>query len=807
MNLGEEVDEDGDPPRIWSPNGNYPGTAFTRSIGDEKAEYLGVIAEPEMLSFDLTAADEFVIIASDGVFEFLTSQSVVDMVKVFTNPVQACKAVVAEAYKLWLHYEIRTDDITMICVKVKNTEALTPRSISSQNLLADKSDLMRPVRRNMSKAKQRAQMSKDMTMIVSDEDLAYKVEEHRIPKTDGELEKLKSIVKANVLFRHLSASERMDIFSIMEKIVVKKDDIIIAQGDKGDKFYCVESGDYSVLVRNNTPDGVTEDKVHSYSGKGGTYPSFGELALMHGNPRSSSVIGDNEGVLWAIDCRAFRKIVMKSPVQVLAKTLRQVEILSSLNIHQVHRLADFLSENTFQDGETIIKQGDVGSTFYVIKSGAVVCTIIDPSQPTGTREVLRLKCNQYFGERALLNDEPRAANVLAIGRTEVLQIGRRAFEEVLGSLEDLIQQDRIKREAVSRFDSEVEARRDSKLNMRDMVESAQLRFLCPVSTNALGYLGAYEDPEGVQYTVKAYSKSTVEVSRAETTVVRELEMYRTLKESSILSPSLPVSVGTWQEKNGVHIATNRFMVGDLSSIVADQEISISEKCVKHIAAQALLAIEKLNQHGFVYRNLNPEQLMVDDTGYIQLHDYRYAKHIKKVKTLTLCGTPEYMAPEMISGQGHDGGVDIWALGVLIYELFTGNSPFSLNSSDTGKTADENAFAIYAKISRFESGTLPYSNDIPEKAQDLIAKLIVPAIEERFGCQGHVDVDCGGSVIRSHPWFEDINWVDVAAQTVASPLLSLVQSRFDKVKSVNRSQPEAAIAFQKYTGSGEWCDKF
>ena len=91
----------GDPPRVWSPNGDYPGTAFTRSVGNSIAEELGVIAEPEMLARELTPEDKIIVLASDGVFEFLTNQSVIDICAKFTDPLEACRAVVAESYELW----------------------------------------------------------------------------------------------------------------------------------------------------------------------------------------------------------------------------------------------------------------------------------------------------------------------------------------------------------------------------------------------------------------------------------------------------------------------------------------------------------------------------------------------------------------------------------------------------------------------------------------------------------------------------------------------------------------------------------
>jgi cGMP-dependent protein kinase 2 len=80
---GGEEDDDGDPPRLWVANGMYPGTAFTRSLGDKIAEQIGVIAVPEVVTMELTSGHPFFVLASDGVFEFLSSQQVVDMVRDF----------------------------------------------------------------------------------------------------------------------------------------------------------------------------------------------------------------------------------------------------------------------------------------------------------------------------------------------------------------------------------------------------------------------------------------------------------------------------------------------------------------------------------------------------------------------------------------------------------------------------------------------------------------------------------------------------------------------------------------------------
>ncbi|XVF66337.1 hypothetical protein PTKIN_Ptkin10aG0027500 [Pterospermum kingtungense] len=116
---GDEESQGGDPPRLWVPDGMYPGTAFTRSVGDGIAEKIGVIAAPEISIVWLKPNHPFFVVASDGVFDFLPSQTVVNMAAAYTDPRDACAAIAGESYKLWLEHDIRTDDITIIIVQIK----------------------------------------------------------------------------------------------------------------------------------------------------------------------------------------------------------------------------------------------------------------------------------------------------------------------------------------------------------------------------------------------------------------------------------------------------------------------------------------------------------------------------------------------------------------------------------------------------------------------------------------------------------------------------------------------------------------
>ena len=110
-----EDDDAADPPRLWLPDALYPGTAFTRSIGDAAAERIGVIADPEVRRRELGPADRFAVLATDGVWEFVSNQEAVDLVAAVPDPQRACVELMLRAWDRWNANETRTDDIT-VCV-------------------------------------------------------------------------------------------------------------------------------------------------------------------------------------------------------------------------------------------------------------------------------------------------------------------------------------------------------------------------------------------------------------------------------------------------------------------------------------------------------------------------------------------------------------------------------------------------------------------------------------------------------------------------------------------------------------------
>lgn len=177
--------------------------------------------------------------------------------------------------------------------------------------------------------------------------------------------------------------------------------------------------------------------------------------------------------------------------------------------------------------------------------------------------------------------------------------------------------------------------------------------------------------------------------------------------------------------------------------------------------EILLAIQYLHKKEIVYRDLKPENLLIDKFGHIKITDFGFAKRIENDRTYTLCGTPEYLAPEIIKGSkvGYGKSVDWWALGILIFEMLSGYPPFY----------DNEPVGIYKKII---AGIIEFPRFFDVKAKDVIRKLLNPEYTFRLG------VNDDGESVKKHKWFRGVDWDMVFGREIPSPWIPVLKNEED-----------------------------
>ncbi|VDM31663.1 unnamed protein product [Hydatigera taeniaeformis] len=266
-------------------------------------------------------------------------------------------------------------------------------------------------------------------------------------------------------------------------------------------------------------------------------------------------------------------------------------------------------------------------------------------------------------------------------------------------------------------------------------------------------------------------------------IIQEEDVECTMAERRILvlaaqHPFLTALYCSFQTEDRLFFVMEYVNGGDLMFQI-QRARRFDEARARFYAAEVILALMFLHRHFIVYRDLKLDNILLDAEGHCKLADFGMCKEgmFPGATTSTFCGTPDYIAPEILAEQDYGFSVDWWALGVLMYEMLAGAPPFE------GDTEQD----LFNAISY---GDVKYPSSLQDDAVDILSKFLLKSPARRLGC---VMVEGGELAIQCHPFFREIDWKLLEERKIRPPFRPKVRSRFDttnfdKVRAFPSSYP-------------------
>ncbi|CAL1280731.1 unnamed protein product [Larinioides sclopetarius] len=584
-------------------------------------------------------------------------------------------------------------------------------------------------------------------------------------------EKSKELIQRAILendfMKNLETVQIREITDCMYPVEYGQDSVIIKEGDIGSVVFVMEEGKIEVSKGNRSLCTLGPGKV------------FGELAILYNCTRTATVTALSDCRLWAIERQCFQTIMMRTGLVRQAQYtdfLKSVPTFRKLKEDMLIKIADVLEETSYKYGDYIIRQGARGDTFYIISRGRVKVTISDPEQ-NNEKYIRTLNSGDFFGEKALQSEDVRTANIVADDPEGVtcLVIDRESFNQLISHIDEI---------KTKRYDEDASYRKRTNEEFSD-IRLCDLRIITTLGVGGFGRVELVQlnnDPTR-SFALKVMKKAQIVETRQQQHILSEkiimeesncdfiVKLYRTFKDRKYLYMLMEACLG-----------------GELWTLLRDRG-SFDDSTTRFYGACVVEAFDYLHSRNIIYRDLKPENMLLDSQGYVKLVDFGFAKKLPNGrKTWTFCGTPEYVAPEVILNKGHDTSADFWSLGVLIFELLTGTPPFT--APDPMRTYN----IILKGIDLME-----FPRTISKNATNLIKRLCRDNPAERIGYQKG-----GIKELQKHKWFDGFNWDGLKNRNLVPPILPRVRHCVDTSNFDNYPPDTSGLPVDDITG---WDSEF
>jgi len=543
-------------------------------------------------------------------------------------------------------------------------------------------------------------------------------------------EEIIDVLKKAPLLSHLSDSILYKLIEILTPIQFERNKRIIEKGGEGNIFYIILEG--QVICHDV---GKKYQKIANLGlGPGET---FGERSLLLHEPRAANVTALTDCSLLCVSREIFEKsmgslkdlmihglckrVIMSLPLFSKANLKPQdLERIAKSFVPIMHPKGYFVEKF----GEPVKKNG-----IYIIKDGSVEiedcqneCSILSKSDHFGGEN---LKEGIVISERSILVNE----------ETSFLFLSKTSIESVIISLSRL-------------------GPAQSTLRQQEEINMQSLNRHCILGEGGFGQVWLVTlKTSGKAYALKQMKKKLILSSAS--MILREKSVLSTIDHPFIIN-----LFSSFQDKSSIYILITFVQGGELYTLLSGPNL-LSERAVVFYAACVLESINYLHTHNICYRDLKPENVLIDSCGYCILTDMGFAKVVAD-STFTLCGTPEYLAPEIILSKGHAKGVDYWTFGILIYEMLFQKTPFSFNGFDQ--------MALFKEILLTN---IVYPHSPSKDVAMLINGLLRKTKTLRLGCLA------GGSTdVFQHSWFQKINFEELVNKVSEAPWIPPLKNEMD-----------------------------
>jgi len=499
--------------------------------------------------------------------------------------------------------------------------------------------------------------------------------------------------------------------------------------------------------------------------------------------RTATVTAATEVQLWEVERKTYMIIAMRNQKKrrkYRMQALLKVKLFEKLPRSALHKMLDLMKEEKYESDQFIVRQGEQGSTFYIITSGTVDAIKNENGEVNFIREMESGEC---FGEKALVNETgTRTLSIKCTTKVTCLTLDKDTFKKYIGTLPKRVSgNSRFRPSTAGNKDSNPQRSSSSqlkvpKVNHRDSYDSLPElpKAKSKRKSNLLDYIkkgkvlgkGGYgqvyichmTNNKNLVYALKQIGKKFIVENEKQNYVLNERNLLRDLDSDFIMK-----LIHTGRDDKFVYLLTEFCPGGELFDQLVKQD-KFNNDQARFYSACVVEAFDYLHQRRIAHRDLKPENLLLDHKGYLKLVDFGFAKRIRGGdKTWTFCGTPEYTAPEITLYQGHDISVDYWALGILIFEMLVGTPPF--NSVNEEK--------IYSLVQR-GIDQIDWPREVRNRSKNLVKKLCHRNPSKRLG-----NLQNGINDIRNHAWFEGFYWKKLQCRQMIAPVIPEIKSTFNK----------------------------